>query len=121
MTKVAIVNAGGFGAHHADRGSYDSMVESIQLHLERAKDSQDRPSAEVAVVATTTDALKWIWGRGVIVYVTKGMIREARKVAAENPEVKVILLTGSLPVGEIVFVSKALLDHVNPAHVILAE
>ncbi len=120
MTKVAIVNAWGLSLLNASEENYDILARSIQDLLEREKDSRDESAAEVRVVATTADALKWVEGRGTIVYVTRGKSREAKRTAEGNPKLKVLVLTGLLPEGEVIFVPKRLLDHVSPAQVILS-
>ena len=102
MQRVAIVNAGEWGDMKQSRGDYDLLVEELEGILKEAK-----PAAQVSVVPSTQDALYWVGTDiGCIVYITRGMTREAKKVTAEHPDIRVVLFTGLLPEGEVVFVKK---------------
>ena len=106
-TKVAIVKAGEWGDLRQGKGDYDSVIERLEVALREAKRAIDsQPAAAVQVVQSTQEALSWVMGSGTIVYISRGMIREAEKVAAEHLSVRVVLLTGLLPEGRVVFVNK---------------
>lgn len=107
MQKVAIVNAGEWGGLRQDHGAYHGLVETLKESLKEAKRSDGQFAAQVRVVPSTQDALFWVGtSGGCIIYITRGMIREAKKVAAEYSDIRVVLLTGTLPEGEVVLVRK---------------
>ncbi len=115
MRKVVIVNAGGWGDLSAEKGSYDNIARSFQDLLSRAKDKdwytqQEKPAAEVRIVTNNEEALSWLDGRGTVIYLTRGMLREAHKVAEQYPQIRVVLLTGELPEGEVIITGKHWVD-----------
>ncbi|MBI4132395.1 MAG: hypothetical protein HY474_02060 [Candidatus Sungbacteria bacterium] len=106
MRKVAIVNTGGYGDHSAEKGSYDSLVETLERTLKQARRSDQQPAADVSVTRSTEEALQWVGGYGTVVYVTRGMGRDAKKVAEEHPGVRVVIFTGAVPEREVFWFSK---------------
>ncbi|MBI4032768.1 hypothetical protein HY374_03620 [Candidatus Berkelbacteria bacterium] len=105
-TRVAIVNAGHWGNLREGDDDYTSLVEKLEESLKKAKRTDDQPAADVRVVRSTDEALAWLYNRDVIIYISRGMTDEAKKVAAEHPRIRVILFTGLVPDGEVIFVSK---------------
>ena len=102
--KVAIVKAGQWGNLLQASGDYDDRVERLEQWLKEARSTDDQPVAEVLVVKTTDEALAWMGGgSGAIIYVSRGMTEEAKKVAAEHHRIRVTLFTGRVPSGEVVF------------------
>lgn len=105
-TKVAIVNAGGHRDLHADKGSYDSFVQSIQALLERAEYNGEQ-LMEVATVRSTEEALRHVGHRGVIYYVTIGMAHEAERVDREHSQIRTVVLSGEPWKGGVIYLPKA--------------
>lgn len=72
-----------------------------------------RRAAEVRVVATANEAEKIIKTAplneriGVVIFISRGMERIAEKLAATYPKTKVIVFTGLIPEGKVIWVSKA--------------
>ena len=105
QTKVAIVKAGEWGNRRQSEGHNDELVERLERWLNEARwGTDDQPAAEVRVVKTTDEALAWVAGRGAIVYVSRGMAEEAKKIATEHRYIRVTLFTGLIPDEEVVFV-----------------
>lgn len=92
-TRVAIVNAGGHRDLSAAKGSYDTLVGSMQRQLEEAE-YDGKPLMEVAVVRSTEEALAHVGHQGVIFYVTMGMADEAERVHKEYSRIRVVVLSG---------------------------
>lgn len=109
-TRVAIVNAGGRGDHDAIIGSYDDMIDMFVRALTRLPLRDGLPAARVRVAKSTEDAILWVEGCGTIIYVTSGMNREAKEVAAKHRHIRVILITGEIPEGEVVYLDKHWID-----------
>ena len=103
MQKVAIVKAGEWRGLRQGHGDYDGLVKMLGELLKKAK-CDSKPAAQVRVVQDTEEAL--IGGTDVIVYIAYGMLHEAKKVAAEHHDIRVVLVTDLLPKGEVVFVKK---------------
>ena len=111
MRRVAIVNAGGYRDHSAEKGSYDSIVENLKWKLEQARikerDSDEgRPAAEVRIVKSSEEALPWLHDEGTIIFVNRGLLGEAQRIAKWHPRLRGILMTGLLPEGEVILASK---------------
>ena len=107
QTRVAIVKAGHWGNLRQSKGDYDFVVQELEASLKEAASSDGKPCAEVRVVESTEEALAWLYSRGIIVYISRGMTDEAKKVAAEHRYIRAILFTGVIPDGEVVFLRKS--------------
>lgn len=113
--KVIIVNAGGFGELSAKKGDYDGIIAPIKEALEEEQESsfgtgKEKP-AEVTVVKTLKEAEEKVaFGSlgyaNVVVFITRGMLSEAKKIKATYPRVKVVVMTGLLPEDEVVLIDK---------------
>lgn len=110
VRRVAIVNAGGWGELSAKKGSYDSIAESflelLSMATEKDWSGRERLAAEARVMTSSKEALEWLDGRGTVIYLTRGMLHEARKAATEYPKLRIVLLTGDLPEGEVIIAGK---------------
>lgn len=111
-TKVAIVKQGEWGSLHQSHGDYDLLTKELErrLHDEPDRTHPDRPDErrfDVKVTKNTQDALSWINGSGgAIIFISRSMIAEAKRVASEHPRLRVIVWTGLLPEGEVIFAYK---------------
>lgn len=92
--KVAIVHEGEWGMLSQSRGDYGDWVAIVKEAIEEAEEAP-----EVRVVKKTGEALSWLDGRGVIIFVTRGMVYRAEEITEEYPQMRVILLTGLPPRG----------------------
>ncbi len=108
-TKVAIIDAGEWGSLRHANGDYSDFVK----HLERAaggarrwEGSTTSPAADVKVVASVDEARSWLGGDGVAIFISRGMVRAAKALASAYPRMHVILFTGLVPEGEVVFIDK---------------
>lgn len=110
LQKVALVKAGEWGSKRQDKGDYDELVERLTNIVEEARQEAgpDRCKIKAAksyVAGSTQEALSWLGGHGVIVFVSRVMATEAKEVASKHPGIRVILFTGLIPEGEVVFIS----------------
>lgn len=107
---VAIVNAGGWGDLSAEKGSYDEFAGLVQGILERAErrgfDGAVYKAAEPHVVRNIQEALVKLGGHGVLVFLTRGMLGEARRIKQQYTEIRVIVFTGLIPADDVIVVSK---------------
>lgn len=84
MKKAAIVNVGGFG--FMTRGEYDEQAEQFREFL-----SQRGVSVEVTTALPT---LETIARCDAFIFLTRGVITDARALKASHPDKVVVLLTG---------------------------
>lgn len=111
MKTVVIVNAGGWGALSAEKGSYDHFVELLREIVDAATvgvHGRDEKAAEVHVVRSVGEALEQLDGRAVqaLVFVTRGMLDEARRIKHQRPKIRVVVLTGNIPDDDVIVVNK---------------
>lgn len=109
MKKIVIVKEGSWGS--LTRQEYENWVDLVKRIMEGAEEvnpltHQKEKAAEVEVVETLSDALKQLGTTDILVFVTRGMLSEARKVKRGHPRVKVVLFTGLIPDDEVILVSK---------------
>lgn len=112
--RVAIVDKGEWGVVKRARGDYADLNERLKKALEAAETSDLRghkeKAAEVRIVHDVKEASEWLQeygGYGVIIFTTRGTLGEAKRFAEQFPKIRVILLTGLLPEGEVVLFNKA--------------
>ena len=109
MKQVVIVNAGGWGSLSAEKGDYDEFVGYLQRILDAAEEKvRERleKAAEVHVVRSVKEALDILDGHGVLVFMTRGMLGEARRIKARYEKMVVVVLTGLIPSDEVIILSK---------------
>ena len=110
--KVIIVNEGTWGG--VKEKTYDMFVSSIKRALENAvkKDlhsgKEKKKARSVIVVNSTKEAMEKVEVNDVdiLIFNSRSMIPEARKIKKEYRRLKVLVLTGLIPDNEVVFVDK---------------
>ena len=126
VKKVLIVNAGGFGSLSAEKGDYDEYIESIKRRLEVAErenghTGKKEKRAEVQVTENPEEAEERT-SRGevdVLIFVTRGLLVKAEKIAAAYPRTEVFLLTGLHPEGTVHILEKSWFGALDPEDVFL--
>jgi hypothetical protein len=104
--RVFIVKEGRWGTVKPE--VYREQIEMYQRYLDEAKDFQGKKAAQVTVVDTAEEAEKRVkMEADVVVFISKGMEREAEKMARENQRVRVVVFTGDIPEGKIVWALKS--------------
>jgi hypothetical protein len=86
MKKAAIVNVGRFG--FMTRGEYDEQAEQFREFL-----SQRGISVEVTTVLPTSETIARC---DAFIFLTRGVIADARALKASHPDKVVVLLTGAV-------------------------
>ncbi len=77
-------------------------------------------AAEVHVARSINEALGILRGNGILVFVTRGMLGEARRIKHQHPEIRVVVFTGDVPDDEVLIADKTLeLTIEQPKRVIL--
>ncbi|OHA08945.1 MAG: hypothetical protein A3A44_00085 [Candidatus Sungbacteria bacterium RIFCSPLOWO2_01_FULL_60_25] len=112
--KVAIVAAGEWKGIRREKGTYDTFESTLQIALDVAEvrkagtSGGTEKATEVRVVTSVEEARAWIGSeRGTMVFSTRGMLREADKLAEElQGRVRIVLLTGDLPEDRPIVLSK---------------
>jgi hypothetical protein len=114
MKKVVIVNAGGRGKLSAAEGSYDTIAMGLKRWFEEAE-SPIKPGTKIveAVVVSSMEEAMEKFGTEVLVFLTAGMLEEARKFKRSHKDIKVIVLTGLIPEDEVIIVDKNWLPDKN--------
>ena len=86
--RLVLVKEGEWGRLSSKRGDYDLQIE---LYTDYSSEF-----ADVLLAETLADALKIIKSHGVevVVFISRGMISDARMLKLSYPDLKVILLTG---------------------------
>jgi|GEM_PF-2892992 len=108
--RVAIVAEGTWGAMQ-EKG-YDNWTQSMVTMLEGARrKGREEPRAIVEVVPSVT-ALRERIGHypghpDIVIFRTRGIVREAHAIKRDYPDVKVVVFSGLLPEDEVIFVDKS--------------
>ncbi|MDO8424364.1 MAG: hypothetical protein Q7S70_00310 [bacterium] len=116
MLRVLIVQEGQWGS--VPKENYLEIVEMYKRVLEEAEEScgsegKKQKEAEVTIVATASDAERIIKGAplntevNAVVFVSRDMEDVAEILAATYPKLRVVVFTGLIPDGKVVWVSKA--------------
>ena len=108
MKNVVIVKAGGRLSLSADKGSYDTIVDSLQRQI-TGMEKFGHPDEKLATVQVvdSVEAAKQLLDRAeVMIFVTAGLLYEARSIKEANPRLRVVVLTGLIPEDEVILVAK---------------
>ena len=109
-TKVAIIKAGEWGKLSQAGGDYDHFTRQLQDTLDEAEQKRwtggKEKAAEVKVVKNVDEARAWLSGKGVAIFLTRGMQYVAEALAKESPKMRVLVFTGLLPEGKVIYISK---------------
>ena len=116
--RVVIVNVVGSTRSESEREAYDSFVESMADVLSTFESVllsgflSARKLAEVKVVTSLKEAeVEVKEGRAdLLIFVTIGLCYEAERIKKEHPELKVVVLTASLPKDQVIYVDKEWVD-----------
>jgi len=96
-------------------GDYRDLIEIYQRTIDEAKEPKLPPgkgeekAATVEVVETVAEVERRIRERGdihAVVFVSRGMKREAEKFATTYPSVRTIVFTGLVPEGKVIWIDK---------------
>lgn len=119
MQRVLIIKEGTWRQGQAV--AYEHYIEHLRRTLEEALKSsasgQQVNAAEVEVVDTFAAAESVIRLRAVneqpeiVIFVSRGMEKQAKALAVQHPEMKVMVFTGKLPEGEVIWVDKSSTAH----------
>lgn len=126
MKRVIIVGEGTWG--QATPGDYKDLVELFRDSLGGAVDSYSIPGSDqaenekifrVEVVATAVEAEQIIKSAALnqpiekVIFVSRGMELIAERLAATYPQIRVIIFSGLVPEGKIVWVNKSVIHDSN--------
>jgi len=111
--KIVIINAGSWGM--LEREDYDSHLKALVPMLELAcepseHEKEDLPDgvAYVTVISSVEDA-EALASRGladIVIFISRGMLDEARAFRKAHSSSRVVLLTGLIPEEEVVILDK---------------
>lgn len=109
MQKVLIVLEGQWGSVKPE--SYKDTVEAFKLALDKAKVSlggEEEKAAETTIVETVKEAEELVRRGGihVLMFISRGMERKAEELAARYPKTRIIVATGLIPEGKVVWLNK---------------
>ncbi len=103
--RVLIVKEGQWG--WVEPEEYQELIKLYTGILEEAKDSLGNQLAQVTIVDTIKEAEARIrMEADVVVFVSRGVEEEAERIAREHPKIRVIVFTGLIPGGKVVWVQK---------------
>ena len=117
MKRVIIVKEGQWGGIKEE--DYLPLVNLYREVLERAEvpgpygDGKKEKAARVEVVATVAEAEKKIKEAplnqriDVVVFISRGVEVEAERLAKSYPKTRIVVFTGLIPEGKIIWVDKA--------------
>ena len=97
MKLVVVVDNGEWGQMRRAEGDYDVFTDFVRkMFSGRGKEDE----GQAMVVADTPEALDAIasWtsdSDAVVVYITRGMLAEARRLKETHPDIRVVVLTGA--------------------------
>ncbi len=112
--RVVFVAQGSWGDVREDDPCYTSQAEGLRQIVEAARrhdpDSGKEVPAATFEVVTNIAALREQCGRyprpDVVIFRSRGMLDAAREIVRVYPRVRVIVYTGLIPEGEVIFVEK---------------
>lgn len=107
MKRVFIVAEGQWGSVRPEE--YQGQIRLYQEILSEAEDSEGKKAALVTIVDTIQEAERKLKEEGadVVVFISRGVEKDAERIARENPRTRVVVFTGLIPEGKVVWVSKA--------------
>lgn len=115
--RVLIVREGQWGT--ATPESYEQFIEALRETLERAErtgpNNTKEKAAKVEVVETWAEAEKRLETAPLnlpihtVVFVSRDMGETAKRMASKYPRTRIVVFTGLIPEGEVVWVDKWLL------------
>lgn len=106
MKTIFIVKEGQWGLVNPE--DYQKQIEFYKSILEAAKDSRGEKKARVKIVATAEEAERRAGMEAdVVVFISREMEVAAEKLAKNLPRIKVVVFTGAIPKGKVIWVDKA--------------
>ena len=107
MKRVFIVAEGQWGSVRPEE--YRGEIRLYQRILSEAEDSGGNKAALVTIIDTIQGAERKLKEEGadVVVFISRGVEKDAERIAKENPRTRVVVFTGLIPEGKVVWVSKA--------------
>lgn len=103
--RVLIVKEGQWGIVSPE--SYQDQIEMYKEILDRAKDTEGNRMAMVEIVATAAEAERRAKTEAdIVIFISRGMEKEAERFAKAFPRIKVIVFTGAIPEGKVIWVNK---------------
>lgn len=114
--RIAIINQGEWGMMEQSQGDYDPIVGALEGMLSTIMDpllhvGREPPKGEVRVIDDAVEAQRWLRDGDIAIFITRGMISVAKRLAAERPRLKVFLFSGLVPNGEVVFAPKGIIPN----------
>ena len=109
--RIVIVNAGGRLALSAEKGSYDDYVKILHEGIDSLIEKDENRRHKPVEVVKSTEEIGELQDGDTLIFVTLGMRRQAKMFKNRLPGLHVIVLTGLLPIAEIVIADK---DWVRP-------
>lgn len=107
MKKIVFVNQGGWGRTKCSRGDYNNLIKLLCEAIEKMSNADGGKVATTKVVDNIDEALIKAEEIDSLIFVSRSMISEARKVKKSYPWIDIIVLTGLIPEDEVILVSKA--------------
>lgn len=112
MKRVLIVKEGHFGDVKPE--SYMEQIENFRHAIEAAevpslyRHGEKEKAAEVQVVETAQEAEKTLSRERVsaVVFIFRGMEHSAERLACLYPEARIVVFTGLIPKGKVVWIDK---------------
>jgi len=107
MKKILIVKDGSFGLLSAEKGDYDSLIESIIRSLNESAKRLHR-GTKIKVLNKGDDvAMNIANGEGdMVIFLSRSMIKCARDLKIQFPRTEIFVLTGLIPENEVVILNK---------------
>ncbi len=114
--KVLIVRDGGYGSNLAQLGHYDDQISLLIEVLKNIEKTMAEDTTTVVKEQITVSVVKQgeaerilSLSRGIntkVIYITRGMLPQAKETAKRFPQARVILYTACLPEMEVIIVPK---------------
>jgi len=113
MRRIVIVKEGQWGT--VTREEYEQFIELLKRSLEEIKTKnyttgQEEKAAEVVVIDTAQEVKNLLkknkWAVDILMFVSRGMESVAEKIAAEYPRIRVVVFTGFIPDGKVIWFTK---------------
>ncbi len=115
--RVFIVKEGHWGS--VEPKEYLEQIEIFKEVIESAEDSLGKKLAQVTIIETAKEAQEKVTGSDAVIFISRGMERVAEKMASENPRVRVVVFTGLIPKGKVIWFDKGWFDRKAIQNVVL--
>lgn len=100
--------------------SYQEQIEMYKKILDGVKDAKGNKLAMVEIIETAEEAKRRAkMEADIVIFISRGMEEEAERFAEAFPRIKVVVFTGAIPDGKVIWVSKGWIGRDEICNIVL--